>query len=64
MAARPTRKVVQKPFNPQLPPVINLNSQASLIEPPNTNDFGRKGMEFLTEKFVDFESLKVNDVDI
>jgi hypothetical protein len=56
MAARPTRKVVQKPFNPQLPPVINLNSQASLIEPPNTNDCGREGMEFLTEKFVDFES--------
>ncbi|KAK2382617.1 hypothetical protein QL285_070139 [Trifolium repens] len=64
MAARPTRKVVQKPFNPQLPPVINLNSQASLIEPPNTNDCGREGIEFLTEKFVDFESLKVNDVDI
>jgi hypothetical protein len=56
MAARPTRKVVQKPFNPQLPPVINLNSQASLIEPPNMNDCGREGMEFLTEKFVDFES--------
>jgi hypothetical protein len=64
MAARPSRSIVQQPFNPQLPPVINLNSQASLIEPPNTNDCGREGMEFLTEKFVDFESLKVNGVDI
>jgi hypothetical protein len=44
--------------------MIDLNSQASLEEPPNTNDCGRKGMKFLTEKFVDFESLKVNGVDI
>jgi hypothetical protein len=28
------------------------------------NDCGREGMEFLTEKFVDFESLKLNGVDI
>ncbi|WJX83306.1 hypothetical protein P8452_65976 [Trifolium repens] len=60
MAARPTRNIVQRPFNPELPPVINLNSQASLKEPDNTNDCGREGMEFLTEKFVDFESLKLN----
>jgi hypothetical protein len=47
-----------------LPPVIDLNSQASLVVPPNTNDCGTEGMEFLTEKFMDFESLKVNDIDI
>jgi hypothetical protein len=64
MAARPARNIVQRPFNPELPPVINLNSQASLKEPDNTNDCGREGMEFLTEKFVDFESLKVNGIDI
>jgi hypothetical protein len=27
------------------------------------NDCGREGMEFLTEKFVDFESLKLNGVE-
>ncbi|WJX12395.1 hypothetical protein P8452_02903 [Trifolium repens] len=64
MAARPTRNIVPKPFNPRLPPVLNLNSQASLVEPPNTNDCGREAMEFLTEKFVDFDSLKVNGIDI
>ncbi|KAK2389989.1 hypothetical protein QL285_063540 [Trifolium repens] len=66
MAARPssTRKIVQKPFNPVLPPVVDLNSQASLVDPSNTNDCGREGMEFFTECFVDFESLRVNGVDI
>jgi hypothetical protein len=44
--------------------VIDLNSQASFEEPPNSNDCGREAMEFLTEKFVDFESLKLNDIDI
>jgi hypothetical protein len=66
MAARPssTRKIVQKPFNPVLPPVIDLESQASFVEPENTNDCGRKGMEFCTESFVDFESLRVNGFDV
>jgi hypothetical protein len=44
--------------------VIDLNSQASLVNPPNTNDCGRAGLEFVTVKFVDFESLKVNGIDI
>jgi hypothetical protein len=66
MAAQPssTRQIVQKPFNPVLPSVVNLNSQATLNDPPNTNDCGREGMEFFTECFVDFESLRVNGVDI
>jgi hypothetical protein len=64
MTAQPSRQIVQRPFNPELPPMIDLNSQASLEEPPNTNDCGREGMKFHTEKFVDFESLKVNGVDI
>jgi hypothetical protein len=44
MAARPssTRKIVQKSFNPELPPVIDLESQASFVEPENTNDCGRE----------------------
>ncbi|KAK2361357.1 hypothetical protein QL285_086517 [Trifolium repens] len=64
MTAQPSRNIVQRPFNPELPLVINLNSQASFEEPPNSNDCGREAMEFLTEKFVDFESLKLNDIDI
>ncbi|KAK2410068.1 hypothetical protein QL285_045458 [Trifolium repens] len=64
MTAQPSRQIVQLPFNPELPPMIDLNSQASLVNPPNTNDCGREDMEFLTEKLVYFESLKVNGVDI
>jgi hypothetical protein len=66
MAAQPssTREIVQKPFNHVLPPVVNLNSQASLIDPPNTNDYGRERMQFFTECFVDFASQRVNGVDI
>jgi hypothetical protein len=64
MTAQPSRTIVQRPFNHELPPMIDLNSQASLEDPPNTNDCGREGMEFLTEKFVDFESLKLNGIDI
>ncbi|KAK2374961.1 hypothetical protein QL285_075887 [Trifolium repens] len=64
MTAQPSRVIIQQPYNPELPPVIDLNSQATLTEPQNSNDRGREAMEFLTEKFVDFESLKVNDIDI
>jgi hypothetical protein len=64
MTAQPSRVIVQQPFNPKLPPVIDLNSQASLVVPPNSNDCGREAMEFLTEKFVDFERFKLNGIDI
>jgi hypothetical protein len=64
MAAQPTRTIVQRPFNPELPPVIDLTSQATLVVPDNTTDCGTEAMEFITEKFVDFESLRLNDIDI
>jgi hypothetical protein len=64
MAAQPTRTIVQRPFNPELPPVIDLTSQATLVVPDNTTDYGTEAMEFITEKFVDFESLRLNDIDI
>jgi hypothetical protein len=44
--------------------VIYLSSQASLEVKDNTTDAGPEAFEFDTEKFVDFESLKVNGIDI
>ncbi|KAK2361925.1 hypothetical protein QL285_087030 [Trifolium repens] len=64
MTAQPTRVIVQEPFNPELVPVIDLNSRASFVNRPPSTDCGRDAMEFLTEKFVDFESLKVNGIDV
>ncbi|KAK2367887.1 hypothetical protein QL285_081130 [Trifolium repens] len=66
MAAQPstTGQIVQKPFNPELLPVINLNSQATLVDLPNTMNCGRENMEFFPECMVDFESLKANRIDI
>ncbi|KAK2400255.1 hypothetical protein QL285_049973 [Trifolium repens] len=64
MTAQPTHVIVQEPFNLELVPVIDLNSQASFVNRPPSTDCGRDAMEFLTEKFVDFESLKVNGIDI
>jgi hypothetical protein len=66
MAAQPssTPKIVQEPYNSTLPPMINLRSQATLIEPPNTMDCGRDFLEFNTECMVDFESLKANGKDV
>jgi hypothetical protein len=63
MAAQPssTPHIVQKPYNPNLPPIINLNSRVTLIEPPNTMDCGRDSLEFNTESM---ESLKVNGKDV
>ncbi|WJX77512.1 NADH:ubiquinone reductase (H(+)-translocating) [Trifolium repens] len=64
MTAQPSREIIQRPFNPVLPPVIDLTSQASLVVKDNTTDAGPEAFEFATEKFVDFESLKLNGVDI
>ncbi|KAK2374420.1 hypothetical protein QL285_075384 [Trifolium repens] len=66
MAAQPSTngQIIQKPFNPKLLLVINLNSQATLVDPPNTMDCGRENMEFFPECMVDFESLKANGIDI
>jgi hypothetical protein len=44
--------------------VIDLTSQARLEVKDNTTDAGPEAFEFITEKFVDFENLIVNDIDI
>jgi hypothetical protein len=64
MTARPSPVIVQEHFDPELVPVIDLTSQASFVNRPPSTDCGRDAMEFLTEKFVDFESLKLNGVDV
>ncbi|KAK2363164.1 hypothetical protein QL285_088173 [Trifolium repens] len=66
MAAQPSTngQIVQKPYNPELLPVINLNSQETLVNPPNTMDCGRESMEFFPECMVNFESLRANGIDI
>ncbi|KAK2435509.1 hypothetical protein QL285_020562 [Trifolium repens] len=64
MAARSSNEIVQKSFNPVLPPVIDLKSQEKLIVKENQTDAGPEAFEFVTEKFVDFESLKVNVIDV
>ncbi|KAK2393124.1 NADH:ubiquinone reductase (H(+)-translocating) [Trifolium repens] len=64
MAARPSSEIVQRPFNPVLPPVIDLKSQEKLVFKDNVTDAGPESFEFVTEKFVDFERFKVNGIDI
>ncbi|KAK2363157.1 hypothetical protein QL285_088166 [Trifolium repens] len=64
MAARSSNEIVQRPFNPILPPVIDLKSQEKLVFKDNVTDAGPESFEFVTEKFVDFESFKVNGIDI
>ncbi|KAK2356306.1 hypothetical protein QL285_093651 [Trifolium repens] len=64
MTAQPSRNIVQRVFNPVLPPVIDLSSQAKLVVKDNATDAGPEAFEFVTEKFVDFDSLKENGIDI
>ncbi|WJX57181.1 NADH:ubiquinone reductase (H(+)-translocating) [Trifolium repens] len=64
MAARSSNEIVQRPFNPVLPPVIDLKSQEKLVFKDNETVAGPESLEFITEKFVDFESLKENGIDI
>jgi hypothetical protein len=65
MAARSSNEIVQRPpFNPVLPPVIDLKSQARLVIKDNETDAGPEAFEFVTEKFVDFDSLKANGIDV
>ncbi|KAK2450187.1 hypothetical protein QL285_009317 [Trifolium repens] len=64
MAARSSNEIVQRPFNPVLPPVIDLKSHEKLVFKDNETVAGPESLEFITEKFVDFESLKVNGIDI
>ncbi|KAK2402627.1 hypothetical protein QL285_052128 [Trifolium repens] len=64
MTAQPSRNIVERDFNPVLPPVIDLSSQATLVVKDNATDAGPEAFEFVTEKFVDFNSLKENGIDI
>ncbi|KAK2369189.1 hypothetical protein QL285_082338 [Trifolium repens] len=64
MAARSSNEIVQEPFNPMLPPIIDLNSKDNLVYEHHQTDAGPDSYDFFTEKFVDFESLKANGIDI
>ncbi|KAK2356795.1 hypothetical protein QL285_094119 [Trifolium repens] len=64
MAARSSNEIVQEPFNPTLPPIIDLNSEGNLIYEHHQTDAGPDAYDFYTEKLVDFESLKANGIDI
>ncbi|KAK2352139.1 hypothetical protein QL285_096454 [Trifolium repens] len=64
MAARSSNEIVQEPFNPTLPPIIELNSKDNLVYKHHQTDAGPDAYDFFTEKFVDFESLKANGIDI
>ncbi|KAK2436603.1 hypothetical protein QL285_021588 [Trifolium repens] len=62
MAARSSNEIIQEPYNPSLPPIIDLNSD--IVYEHHTTDAGPDAYDFFTEKFVDFESLKANGIDI
>ncbi|KAK2377054.1 hypothetical protein QL285_077781 [Trifolium repens] len=64
MAARSSNEIVQEPFNPTLPPIIDLNSKDNLVYEHHQTDAGPDAYDFFTEKFVDFDSLKANGIDI
>ncbi|KAK2449080.1 hypothetical protein QL285_008311 [Trifolium repens] len=64
MAARSSNEIIQEPFNPSLPPIIDLNSKDNLVYQQNQTDAGPDSYDFYTEKFVDFESLKANGIDV
>ncbi|KAK2369339.1 hypothetical protein QL285_082479 [Trifolium repens] len=64
MAARSSNEIIQEPYNPSLPPIIDLNSEDNLVYEHHQTDAGPDAYDFFTEKFVDFESLKANEIDI
>ncbi|KAK2427518.1 hypothetical protein QL285_026092 [Trifolium repens] len=64
MAARSSNEIIQEPYNPTLPPIIDLNSEDNLVYEHHRTDAGPDAYDFFTEKFVDFESLKANGIDI
>ncbi|KAK2440687.1 hypothetical protein QL285_012067 [Trifolium repens] len=64
MAARSSNEIIQEPFNPTLPPIIDLNSKDNLVYEHHQTDAGPDAYDFFTEKFVDFDSLKANGIDI
>ena len=46
MAARSSNEIVQEPFNPTLPPIIDLNSKDNLVYQHNQTDAGPDSYEF------------------
>ncbi|KAK2361965.1 hypothetical protein QL285_087067 [Trifolium repens] len=64
MAARSSNEIIQEPYNPSLPPIIDLNSEDNLVYEHHQTDAGPDAYDFFTEKFVDFDSLKANEIDI
>ncbi|KAK2421702.1 hypothetical protein QL285_032301 [Trifolium repens] len=64
MAAQSSNVIIQEPYNPTLPPVIDLNPEDNLVYEHHQTDAGPDSYDFFTEKFVDFESLKANGIDI
>ncbi|WJX68355.1 NADH:ubiquinone reductase (H(+)-translocating) [Trifolium repens] len=64
MAARSSNEIFQEPYNLTLPPIIDLNSEDNLVYEHHQTDAGPDAYDFFTEKFVDFESLKANGIDI
>ncbi|KAK2352151.1 hypothetical protein QL285_096466 [Trifolium repens] len=64
MAAQSSNEIIQEPFNPSLPPIIDLNSEDNLVYEHHQTDAGPDAYDFFTEKFVDFDSLKANGIDI
>ncbi|KAK2443941.1 hypothetical protein QL285_015003 [Trifolium repens] len=62
MAARSSNEIIQEPYNPILPPIIDLNSKITYVN--HKTDAGPDAYNFFAEKFVDFESLKANGIDI
>ncbi|KAK2428609.1 hypothetical protein QL285_027119 [Trifolium repens] len=64
MAARSSNEIIQEPYNPTLPPVIDLNPEDNLVYEHHQTDAGPDAYDFFTEKFVDFDSLKANGIDI
>ncbi|KAK2450214.1 hypothetical protein QL285_009344 [Trifolium repens] len=64
MDAQSSNVIIQEPYNPTLPPVIDLNSEDNLVYEHHQTDAGPDSYDFFTEKFVDFESLKANGIDI
>jgi hypothetical protein len=64
MAARSSNKIIQETFNPLLQPIIDLTSEDNIIYQDNQTYAGPSAFESYTEKFVDFESLKANNIDV
>ncbi|KAK2404844.1 hypothetical protein QL285_054149 [Trifolium repens] len=62
MAASSSNEIIQEPYNPTLPPIIDLNSD--IVYEHHQTDAGPDAYNFFTEKFVDFDSLKANGIDI